>query len=128
MQAHRNTGAPFSRTDGTRWKRGEVNVPTAEELRRKAYKLRALPDTSRIFLHEHPPAPRTPLGVEAPGVDKFPGWLLEMTPTRYLELYPAGPNSELARQVIATESDETDVPPEGNDVEDEEVSNGSEDD
>ncbi len=100
MQAYRNTGAAFTRADGSRWKRGEVNVPTAEELRRRAYKLCALPDASRIFLHEHPPKARTPLGVEVPERSKFPGWPLEMTPSRYLELYPTGPNAELARTFV----------------------------
>ncbi len=128
MLSHRNIGAPFTRDDGSRWKRGEVKVPTAEELRRKAYKLRPLPDASRIFLHEHPPTPRTPAGVEAPGVNTFSNWPLEMLPERYLELYPTGPNAELAHRILGTESDGTALPPEGDDTEDvEEAGDGADD-
>jgi len=53
---YRNRGAGWMRSDGTRVERGDEFVPTEEELRRRAYKLRYVGPADE-FAHEPPYAP-----------------------------------------------------------------------
>ncbi len=81
---HRNTGAPFRRADGSTWHRDAEHEATAEELKRRAYKLRLV--VTRI----------------APALQKKreDGWPLAMQPERYLAISPEGKHAPLARQIV----------------------------
>ena len=81
---HKNTGAPFSRADGSTWGRDEEHEATLLELKRRAYKLRAVVQMV---------APRLQPKRED-------GWPLDIEPARYLELSPEGPHAGLARQLV----------------------------
>lgn len=90
---YRNTGAPFKRTDGTVWARNAVHKPTADELRRKKYKLRLVgEERPEMFGWERDEA-------ELPA-DSGKEWPLKMEPEVYLRMQPEGQHAELARRLL----------------------------
>lgn len=86
MTLYENTGAPFSRPDGTRIESGGVFEPTAEELGRRRHKLRPL--GPQVAEPQPPPLPES---------EPVVGWPLKMAPERYLQLHPDGPHAAQAR-------------------------------
>jgi hypothetical protein len=96
---YRNAGAPFRRDNGEVWQRGAVHEPTANELGRRRYKLRAA---------EFEPETPAPTVVPAGEAERLAGWPLPMAPSLYLELHPqGGEHTALAREL--TSSDEQDA-------------------
>lgn len=55
---HRNTGAPFTREDGTTWETGAVHEATAREIATRAYKLESVGE------QDDPPEPGPLDGIE----------------------------------------------------------------
>ena len=92
---YKNVGARFPREDGSWIERGEVFAPTDAELAQRGFKLRHWnPDPSEVT-KEAAPALQDD--------EEQRVWGLKMEPERYLELYPDGPNADLARKVLDAE-------------------------
>lgn len=99
---HVNIGATFGRRDGTRARRGQTFLPTAEELRRFKYKLRPIdPRTRPLVLSPRAVDPAVPAAPEAPVME----WPMRMAPALYLQVYPDGPHAALAQKLIGEQED-----------------------
>jgi len=92
---YRNTGAPFTRDDGTRWEPDMVAEPTANELARRAYKLRPV-----IEVVEPSPSPPVMESSDVAGEEGQSPWPLRMSPERYLTLHPEGPHAGQANEIL----------------------------
>lgn len=89
MPKYKNVGtSPWRRADGELVPRGEIFEATDREqariLRRPAYQrwielVAAQPDAT---------------------VPESNGWKLQMSPRRYMQLHPKGPNSKLAKEIL----------------------------
>lgn len=107
-----NTGAPFTRADGSRWESGATHIPTVHELRARAYKLKLAPvarGEPRAAAPVEASVPTPP--VSAPGEAVPPAspavpetWHMIMTPQLYLRMYPNGPHAEKARRIVEQET------------------------
>lgn len=86
---HRNTGAAFTRADGSTWAHNAVHVPTDADLARRGYKLRVEPLAPEASAPEVPAVP--PVSAE---------WPIRMPPETYLRLHPTGLHAALARQCL----------------------------
>lgn len=107
---YRNTGARFQQEDGTTVEKNAVFAPTEFDLRHRRHKIRPVSDYGTT-VSARPSRPRAaPVAFEAVSTPAPPkqspaelvaaGWVLKMTPTRYLELHPEGPNADLARSIV----------------------------
>ena len=102
---YQNTGTSWARPSGGVVARGEIFQATAFE--ESIFALRRGRGRYRFLVPV--PAP-TPITEEVGGVkvvlafgtdgEGVPEWPLKLTPERYLELHPEGPNAELARQIL----------------------------
>jgi len=94
---YRNTGAPFKRSDGSVVNKGDIFVPTPQELSRRRYKLHPVEVTPEqvAYISTDPPIP-------AP---KLARWALRMAPETYLKLHPTGPHADQARALVDETTD-----------------------
>ena len=96
MIQYRNTGAQFTRDNGSKWLHNEIHTPTENELKRRVYKLRPAPGEVET--------PRTAQVVATPdNIEGEEKWILTMRPDVYLKLHPEGGHAALAKRMLAAE-------------------------
>jgi hypothetical protein len=88
MAKYRNTGAPWTREDGTVIWIDAVFEPTEQELAMFSYKLKS------------EPAEEVAEESESSTEETAQTWPMVMRPDLYLKLHPTGPHAELARRLV----------------------------